>query len=347
MKIAVGLRQASEIHDTDYLRFLHQIGVTHVLGFMPDCDVLPSAKDGYWSLDDLTALVRYYRENGLVMEAIENFLPRHWYKILLDLPGKEQQLEAIKRTVSNIGRAGIPIMGYNFSIGGVSGRHVHPVGRGGAISVGYDPARYPFDDTPLPRSMAWGSNVVDPGAVGTWPPVSREEVRARLDGFLDELLPVCEEAGVRMAAHPEDPPVPVMRGMGRVLISPEDYDRLFERHPSQACAIEFCQGTFTEMGVDVYKTIAHFAAEGRIAYVHLRNVRGTVPSYDETMIDDGDVDIGRALLAYHRAGYDGTLIPDHYPKLSGAVGSHATVAYSIAYLRATMHALGIPVWGDD
>ena len=69
------------------------------------------------------------------------------------------------------------------------------------------------------------------------------------------------------------------------------------------------------MGVDVYETIEHFASQGRIAYVHLRNVRGTVLSYDETLIDDGDVNMAQALLAYQKGGYEGTFIPTTTPSL--------------------------------
>lgn len=345
MKVAAGMKRAQQIYDTEYLRFLRQIGVTHVLGFMPDTDVLPSAKHGCWGEDDLKAMVRHYHDNGLEVEAIENFLPRHWYKILMDLPGKEQQLEQVKRTISNMGKARIPIMGYNFSAGGVIGRHTRPLGRGNAVSVGYDPINHPFDNSPIPRSMAWGQTV-DAEAQGSYPPIPREEMRQRLYWFLEHILPVCADANVILAAHPEDPPVPELREAGRVLISPEDYDAMFEKFPTPYCQAEFCQGTFTEMGVDVYKTIEHFAAQGRIAYVHLRNVRGVVPNYDETLIDDGDVNLAKALLSYHKGGYTGAFIPDHYPKLASAQGDHATVAYSIGYIRGLMKALDIPIWGE-
>ena len=345
MKVAVGLKPASEIYDREYLRFLRQIGVTHVLGFKYDTDVLPSAKDGYWSEDDLKRLVAHFRENGLEFEGIENFLPRHWYKILMDLPGQEEQLDNLKRTITNMGKAGIRVMGYNFSAGGVIGRYSAPVGRGGTMSVSFDPEGHPFEDDYIPRSMAWNT-VVDPDAEGTYPEIPRAEMKDRLYRFLENILPVCADAGVALAAHPEDPPIPMLRHAGRVLISPADYDELFRRFPTPYCTVEFCQGTFTEMGVDIYKTIEHFAKEKRISYVHLRNVRGVVPKYDEMLIDDGDVDIARALQTYHDAGYDGCFIPDHYPALAGSPTSHATVAYAIGHIRGIMRALGLPIYGE-
>lgn len=345
MKIAVGMKRATQINDKEYLQFLRQIGVTHALGFMYDTDVLPSAKDGYWSEDDLKRLVKHFNDNGLAFEAIENFLPRHWYKILMDLPGKEKQLENLKRTITNMGKAKIPIMGYNFSAGGVIGRFSRPVGRGGIMSVSFDPEGHPFADTPIPKSMAWNT-VVEPEAEGIYPTITREEMKQRLYWFLEQILPVCADANVCLAAHPEDPPIPYMRHAGRVLITPEDYDEMFKQFPTPYCTVEFCQGTFSEMGVDVYKTIEHFASQNRIAYVHLRNVRGTIPNYDEVLIDDGDIDMAKALMTYHKCGYEGTFIPDHYPELASAIGDHATVAYAIGHIRGLMKALNIPIWGE-
>lgn len=345
MKVAMGIKEARQIHSKDYLQFLRQIGVTHALGFMYDADVLPSAAEGYWSEDDLKRLVRHFKEHGLEFEAIENFVPRHWYKILMDLPGQEIQLENIKRTISNMGKAGISIMGYNFSAGAVHGLYRHPVGRGGAVSVSFNPEVCPLDNTYIPRSMAWG-RVVDPTAQGEYPDISREEMRQRLYRFLEQILPVCADANVRLAAHPEDPPISYFRHAGRVLIRPEDFDRMFSQFPTPYCTAEFCQGTFTEMGVDIYSTIRHFASQNRISYVHLRNVRGKIPNYDETLIDDGDVNMAQALLCYHECGFDGALIPDHFPGLSGDTEGLASVAYAIGQMRGIMKALNIPIWGD-
>jgi mannonate dehydratase len=341
MKIAAGLRAGAQIRNTEYLKFLRQLGVTHITGFMPDTDICPSARDGYWSEDDLKALAKHYRDNGLTLEAIENFLPRHWYKILMDLPGKEEQLENIKRTVTNMGKAGIKIMGYNFSAGGVIGRHTHPVGRGGSISVGYDPVQYPYDDSPIPRSMAWNT-VIDQALTGDYGIISRECMKERLYSFLEEMLPVCADAGVALAAHPEDPPIPMMRSAGRVLITPEDYFEMFRTFDTPYCTAEFCQGTFAEMNIDIYETIEKFASLGKISYVHLRNVRGRIPSYDETLIDDGDIDMARALACYHNNGYHGAIIPDHYPVLSDTPTDHATVALAIGHIRGLMMGAGIP-----
>ena len=135
--------------------------------------------------------------------------------------------------------------------------------------------------------------------------------------------------------------------MGRVLITPEAFEEMLERYPTRYCSIEFCQGTFAEMGVDIYSTIRRYASRDRIGYVHLRNVRGCLPKYHEAMIDDGDVDIARAISAYYESGYRGTFIPDHYPGLAGQSDNAASLAYTVGYMRAVMQTLGIPIWGTD
>ena len=344
MKVAVGMRKTEEILDTQYLQFLRQIGVTHVIGFMPGADLLPSSQYGYWSEEDLERMVHHYESNGLILAGIENFRPEHWYEILLDTAGRSRQMENLKRTIAAMGKAGLSFMGYNFSIGGVIGQRQQPDGRTGAVVASFDYDRFLAEEnTPIPASQCWKHEVL-PQAKGFHKPVSRKEMRQRLYRFLEEILPVAEEAGVQMAAHPEDPPLPVMRQMGRVLTEPAAYDEMFERFPTPYCTVEFCQETFTEMGVDVYEQIARYASQKRISYVHLRNVRGKLPHYSEVLIDEGDVDMARALKTYAENGFDGPLIPDHYPSFAGAPSSHAAVAYCIAYIWGLLQTLDLPIW---
>jgi mannonate dehydratase len=161
-----------------------------------------------------------------------------------------------------------------------------------------------------------------------------------LKGFLEELLPVAEEAGVRLAMHPDDPPVPVLRGTGRLVYHPDGFRRLLDLVPSPANAIEFCQGTVAEMpGADVYAAIEEYSASGAIAYVHFRNVVGRAPDYQEVFVDEGDVDMQRALAIYLRNGFDGVIVPDHTPQMACAAPWHAGMAYALGYMRAAMQAL--------
>ena len=345
MKIAVGLKRSEQIYNTEYLRFLRQIGVTHVIGYACPEDQV-SSKDGYWSYEDLARMVKHYKDNGLVIDGIENLPPRLWLNILHNGPDRQREIDNVRRTIENMGKAGIPTLGYNFSLTGCPERYDEPVGRAGVSSVVYDEAKYPQKYKCMPRSMTWNS-VIDPDAKGCFPPVSREEMRDRLYRFLDDVMPSAVDAKVALAAHPEDPPVPYIYSMGRVLITPGDFDEMLARYDTPYCSVEFCQGTFTEMGVDIYDTIRHYAEMGRIAYVHMRNVAGKLPRYAEVMIDDGDVDMARAFRTYYEAGYRGSFIPDHYPELSAMTDNAASLAFTIGYMRGTLMAAGIPIWGRD
>jgi mannonate dehydratase len=160
----------------------------------------------------------------------------------------------------------------------------------------------------------------------------------RVERFLKELVPVAEEAGVRLAMHPADPPLPTLGGTYRLVHKPEQYQRLLDLVPSHCNAAEFCQGTIAEMDgdMDVYQAIETYARQGKIAYVHLRNVRGRVPNYYETFIDDGDVDMVRALRLYHENGFDGVLIPDHTPQMACEAPWHAGMAYALGWMRGVI-----------
>jgi mannonate dehydratase len=289
-----------------------------------------------WSYDELTALKRDINNAGLELEAIENFDPAHWYDVLLDGPSKKQQLENLKTLIRNVGRAGIPIFGYNFSIAGVAGRIRGPFARGDAEAVGMDRE----DQTPIPNGMVWNM-IYDPDApAGTIPSVTREEVWRRLKDFLDAILPVAEEAGVTLAAHPDDPPTAFMRGQPRLVYQPSLYQQLIDLHPSPRNALEFCVGTLAEMTEgDIHDVVDHYSRQKNIAYVHLRNVRGKVPTYKERFIDEGDIDVLRVLRILKQNDFRGVIIPDHAPQMACDAPWHAGMAYALGYLRAGMQML--------
>jgi mannonate dehydratase len=86
----------------------------------------------------------------------------------------------------------------------------------------------------------------------------------------------------------------------------------------------------------VYDVVERYAEAGRIAYIHFRNVRGKVPSYLETFVDEGDIDMPRVIQILGAHGYDGVLIPDHTPELTCAAPWHAGMAYALGYMRALL-----------
>jgi mannonate dehydratase len=238
-----------------------------------------------------------------------------------------------------MGKVGIPVMGYNFSIAGVWGHVNGPYARGGAISVGFLGPDGP-KETPIPNGQIWNM-VYDPKAEpGIIPTVTSEQLWQRLEAFLHEIIPVAEEAGVRMAAHPDDPPMPTLRGHGRLVNQPHLYQKLLDLQPSPSNALEFCLGTLQEMSEGcIYETIEQYCKQDALAYVHFRNVKGKVPRYHEVFIDEGDIDMLRVLRILKKNRYQGVLIPDHTPQMTCNAPWHAGMAYAIGYMKAGLDAL--------
>jgi mannonate dehydratase len=353
MKLGFGLYR--HMLDDRHFAFARQCGATHVVAHLCDYhrgrdgagrDDQPVgdlagwgvAEGRIWDVDELVALREAMARHGLTLFAIENFDPGIWYDVLFDGPRRAEQIGLVQRQIRHVGAAGIAVFGYNFSLAGVAGRITAPAARGGAVSVGLD-GRNEVTEAPLPASMAWNM-VVDPQATGLRPPVTQAELWRRFAAFLDAVIPVAEAAGVTMAAHPDDPPLETVRGQPRLVYQPRLCQRVVDLSPSPANALEFCVGTIAEMREgDVYETVRRHAAQGRIAYMHLRNVRGRVPHYHETFIDEGDVDIARVIGILHAAGYDGVVIPDHAPRMACDAPWHAGMAFAMGYLRALLQAV--------
>lgn len=356
MKIGLGFYR-EQLH-RDNFRFAVQAGASHVVAHLTnyfagrdpkifsgdprqgwgDC-----SQDRLWSYDELSSLVAGLRAEGLELAALENFSPKFWYDVLLDGPERAPQIEGLKQLIRNAGRAGIPCIGYNFSIAGVYGWTRGPYARGGANSVGYGVGEAETD-APIPDGMVWNMRYrpETPGA----PPVSLSdgELWERLQRFLADVIPVAEEAGVMLAAHPDDPPVDLLRGTPRLVNRPEKYDRLMSLVPSRRNGLELCLGSLQEMpGGDIYDHVRRFARSGRIGYIHFRNVKGKVPRYVESFVDDGDIDMAEIVRILRDEGYDGVLIPDHTPEMSCGASWHAGKAFALGYMKALIqnaHALG-------
>lgn len=350
MKLGLGLYR-SLLTESNF-RFARQAGVTHLVVHLVDYfkGKTPSLSSGsndmgwgyttnhdrLWNVEELASIKKAIEAHGLKWEAIENFDPAHWYDVLLDGPKKKQQLENLKTMIRDIGRVGVPIVGYNFSLAGVWGWTKGPCGRGDAVSVRYDEDEVDLQ-TPIPNGMVWNMIYDRDANPGTVPPVSQEELWQRYEDFLHEIVPVAEESGVRLALHPDDPPAESLRRTARLVNQPEKYQKALDLAPSEAHALEFCLGSLQEMRCgDIYQSIEHYGRQGKIAYVHFRNVRGKVPRYQEVFVDEGDIDMLKAVRTLKSVGFDGVLIPDHTPEMSCDAPWHAGMAYALGYMKAAM-----------
>ncbi len=349
MKLGLGLYR--HMLTVENFRFARQCGCTHVIihlvdyfrqggGDLQNQPVGTSSgwgragdPDKLWTYEELAELKKAVNAQGLDLHGIENLDPAHWHDVLLDGPRKKQHLENVKTIIRRMGRAGIPVLGYNFSLAGVVGRIQGPFARGGAISVGMDAA----DETPIPDGMIWNM-VYDPAAPArTVASITSDQLWQRLSDFLEAVIPVAEEAGVTLAAHPDDPPVPVLRGQPRLVFQPRLYQRLIDLKPSPSNALEFCVGTLAEMTEgNIYDVVDQYSRQGKLAYVHLRNIHGKAPHYRETFIDDGDVNALRVLEILNRNKFDGVIIPDHTPQMECGAPWHAGMAFALGYFRAVL-----------
>jgi mannonate dehydratase len=353
MKIGLGLYRHQLTREN--FQFARQAGATHLVIHLVDYfkggahnprDNQPTGGDQGWGLAgdpnalwtaaELQSLCQAAAAEGLKIEAVENFDPAHWHDVLLDGPKRDLQIENVKTIIRRLGEAGIPVMGYNFSLAGVAGRITGPFARGRALSVGMNG---PVDD-PMPNGMVWNM-IYDPHAPpGTVPPITHDELWRHLARFLDDVLPVAEQAGVKLALHPDDPPLPTVRGQPRLVYQPHLYQKVIDLNPSPANMLEFCLGTLAEMTEgDLYQAVEQYSRQRRLAYVHFRNVTGKVPFYKETFVDDGDIDMLRVLAILQRNGFEGVLIPDHTPQMTCDAPWHAGMAYALGYLRAALQAL--------
>ena len=359
--IKVGLGLYRDLLTPDNFRFAAQAGATHVVAHLTNYFAGRSPTlsrgddlDGWgdcsgdepWSFELLSGLVAELRSHGLELAALENFSPKFWADVLLDGPQRSAQMETLKRLVRDAGRAGIPCIGYNFSIAGVWGWTRGPYARGGAQSVGFDAGAIDLD-APIPDGVVWNMRVRPPRPAAAPVTVSETELWDRLAAFLTELVPVAAEAGVRLAAHPDDPPADRLRRTARLVNDPAKYDRLLAITDSPANAVELCLGSIQEMADgDIYDRVRTLARRRAIAYIHFRNVRGKVPRYRETFIDDGDIDMAEIVRILRDEGFDGVMIPDHTPELACSAPWHAGMAYALGYMRAlvnTADSLG-PAW---
>jgi mannonate dehydratase len=275
----------------------------------------------------LAQLKEELAEAGLDLQVAESD-PFPMGRIKLGLPGRDEDADRYCALLQTMGELGIPVMCYNFmaQVGWYRSSVDVPT-RGGALASGFD-----YEDI---RSAPFTpAGVVEEGRV--WD---------NLCWFLEHVLPAAESAGVGLAAHPDDPPVSPLMGIGRVLTSPEAYDRLLGEFPSPANGVGFCQGTFATMGVDIPATIRHFGCDGRILFAHFRDIRGSATRFVETFHDVGQTDMVAAVRAYREVGFSGSIRPDHGPTMEGESNDRPGYAmmgriFAAGYLRGLMQATG-------
>ena len=341
MTIRIALGQVPALTD-DYLVFAQQLGLTSIHLNTP---ALPGTRR--WEADDLRALRLRAASAGLRLEAIENIPNSFYMDVMLGRPGRDEQIEHIQATIRNFGEAEIPLLGYHFFPAQVWRTSQGPDGRGGAVVTGYDHAialdpqqqdsllvsrREKAQDDPFVRGARYETDrVLDDDAM--WD---------NYEYFIKAVIPVAEEAGVRLCLHPDDPPVPTLGGVARLFRSVDGLRRARSIAASPAWALDLCLGTVSEMGGEeaVLDAVDTFGPSGDIAYLHMRDVQGTVPAFHECFIGEGNYDPAEVVRRLHGMDFDGFLIDDHVPRmLDDTPYCHRGRAHAVGYLQGLVRAI--------
>lgn len=305
-------------------RLCKQAGVNHVVGTLPFDDPA-NGLDRPWDYRPLLRMKQRYEEGGFTLAVIEARPPLDRAK--RGLPGRDEEIEAVCTLLENMGRLGIPVWCYEWMAGFNWLRtSTTTPSRGGSLVTSYDHTL--MKDLPPPETG----------------PVDEETLWEALRYFLQRVLPVAEKAGVKIAMHPDDPPLSPIRGVARIMRSVENFQRLLDLAPSPMNTITLCQGNFTLMTRDLPGVIRHFGRQQKIAFVHFRDVRGTPEKFEETWHDDGQTDMLACMRAYRDIGFEGVLRPDHVPTVEGDSNQQAGYStygrlYAIGYIRGLREAV--------
>lgn len=333
MRVAVG--QFKTIDEAD-LAFASMLGVDGVSYNALDFDM----RDNRWALgepdftfnrhnasyryDELARLQEIVQKHGLRLESLENVPVRMMREIKTAGPDRERELDAYCATIEAMGRAGIPMLGYSFMLLQVHRSDWASPARGGAFSNAFRQAD--IKEQPLAFDRR----------------ISAEEVWERYEYFIKRVLPVAESAKVKLALHPDDPPVPELYGVARIFTSFEAHRRALEDiAPSPMHGLGFCMGTWAEASIEtMQKGMRYFGERKKLHYVHFRNIRGVTTDFEETFIDEGDIDVVKAMQVLHETGFDGFLMDDHVPHMPNDTRwSHRGRAYQTGYIRALVRAV--------
>jgi mannonate dehydratase len=296
-----------------------QMGVDTAVASLPATE----GDEEPWEYEPMRRMVERYDEYGLDVDVIESRPPME--DAILGREGRDEQIGTVKTLLRSMGELGIDTYCWIWMAPQTVLRTDESVpARGGSLTTRYDHAvmqERPSVDGTVPEEALWEN----------------------LQHFLDEVVPVAEEAGVNLALHPDDPPLSPIRRQDRIVTSVENYERILSMYDSPNHGITMCQGNFAAMGADIPAAIRRFG--DRIHFAHVRDVEGTADDFVETWHDEGPTDLLECMKAYRDIGFDGPMRPDHVPTMAGEDNTHPGYhdkgrLFAIGYLRGLIEAAG-------
>jgi len=309
--------------DEETMRRVRQLGVEFVLSEGPR---IP------WGEGQIRALMDRLKAGGLTLG---NLMIGGFPNTLYGRPGRDEEIDKVCQSIRAAGRAGLPVVEYNFYAHRLVEGYYEVKGRAGAGLTAFDYKRVK-DLPPLP---AEGAHTLD-------------EMWSNVTYFLKAVVPVAEESGVRLALHPNDPPAPVSRGSGQIMGTLAGWKRLVDIVPSKSNGITFDCGVTKELGEDPVEVCRYFGDRDCINHVHFRNVRVEVPreKYTEVFLDEGQVDMFAVMKELVRQRYPRMVFPEHPRGLDAdrdvpgfrsgypGGGGYTGYAYNVGYTRAMLQA---------
>ncbi|MFC4552874.1 MULTISPECIES: mannonate dehydratase [Halorussus] len=340
MRVGFRTREFSDAR----LRFIKQLGVNDVfldhsaVEEEPDefidntqagrSDTLTLGGEYVPSVEELVQARTKIEDAGLSLTGVHSLPYSTYGDIMFGRDGKDTQIDRIKTLIRNMGKAKVPILGYQWNPRGLVPMRTSKTRRirGEARATGFDVEDIEDPEAPFADADA---------------DYSEAEFWDNYEYFLEEVLPVAEEAGVRMALHPADPPVMAkMGGIPRLFRDFESFKRAMELVPSENHGLKLCLGCFSEMGEDIPNVVRYFGERDEIIFVHFRDVAGTMPSFNETFVDEGNFDELAVMRTLRDVGFDGAMLPDHVPRMEGdSQWGHRANAFTAGYLRGLVEAV--------
>jgi mannonate dehydratase len=303
-------------------KLVRQAGCTAAVVTIPDSPNDPPPWD-FWQLQSLK---QRFKDYGLDLQVVESAPYSLIESIKIGGPDRDEKLARFCELIDNMGRVGISVMCHNFmAVHGPLRTSFTLPGRGGAMVMGYD------------HSLMKNA---PPTEYGT---VTAERIWENMEIFLKKVVPIAEKAGVKLAVHPDDPPVSPIRDVARILITPDALQRVIDMVPSPNNGITFCQGTISSMNADIPTEIRRFGRQKAIHFVHFRDIQGTPDNFVETFHEEGRTDMFEAIRAYKDVGYTGPMRVDHVPTMEGEENTqpgYETMGrlYAIGYAVGLMEA---------
>lgn len=274
------------------------------------------------SYEMLKKVFDQFRESGidpLIIEPLPNSLHDH---IKLGDSERDRSIETFIKLMKNLSREGITTICFNFMAhyGWTRTSKTLPE-RGGSLVTGFNERDFSGDGFSMDREKLWDNYVY----------------------FIKAVIPYAEEYGIKLALHPDDPPLETLGDVPRLFTNLEAIKRGISVVDSKNLGVTFCQACYRLMGERLDHAIPALA--DKIFFIHFRNVRGVKNDFSETWHDNGDIDMAEAIRLYRKYCTDGAKdIPirvDHVPTLlceSGNKDGYDTLGrlFAIGYLKGLL-----------